>query len=133
LHSKDVLKVGGLSLKIVFETATDVVIDGVPVIRKGALAVGRVTDSKAPGSFGRSAAMSFVIEQVTAIDGQTVVVTGATAKKRNKDVYVDPPANSGAAGPLLTGLLTKGSGALVRAGTTFDVEVAKDCAIKVGK
>ena len=134
LYSKDVLKLKkeGQDIKIAFEVAADVTIDDVPVIRRGALAVGRLTDAKAPGSFGHSAVLTFVIEQVTATDGQSVVVTGAIEKQRNKDNADYGTAGGGLAGLLLSGWLTKGAGALVRAGTTYDVEVSQACTIKVG-
>jgi hypothetical protein len=76
------------SIKIAFEVAADVTIDGVAVIREGALAVGRLTESKAAGSSGHSAVLTFAIEQATATDGQSVAVTGTIEKQRNKDVKV---------------------------------------------
>jgi hypothetical protein len=133
LYSKDLGGKGGPDLKLVFEVAADVAIDGVPVIRKGALALGKITDSKGPGSFGRSAELKFVVEQVIAVDGEPVVVRGAVETQRSKDVSTAAVPNYGAAGVLLGGLLSKGSDALVRAGTAYDVEVSAARTVKAGK
>jgi len=130
--------------QIVFEVAADVVVDGVPLIRKGALGLGRFTDARAAGSFGRSAVLTFVIEHVTAMDGQSVAVTGTVERQRNRDQQSITPqqfsavlgSTGGALAPgasLLAGFLTKGRETIVRAGTTYDVETSGTHTIRIVK
>jgi hypothetical protein len=142
LNSKDVVK-KGKDTQVVFEVAADVSVDGVPLIRKGALGLGRFTDVKAAGRFGRSADLAFVIEHVTAVDGQSVAVTGAAERQRNRgtklatpDQFVGVAGGSvtlAVGGSLLAGFLTKGFETVIRAGTTFDVEMSGAQTIRVGK
>lgn len=126
LYSKDLTK-DFRAKQIVFEVAADVSVEGVPVIRKGALGLGRFTEeTKTKGSYGRSADLQFVVDHVTAVDGQPVAVTGAVARQRQSNV---DPAYYG----LLTGLFVKGVDTVVRAGTTVDVDVSGTHVVKVGK
>jgi len=131
LSSKDVVK-KGKETQIVFEVAADVSVDEVRLVRKGALGIGRFTDVKAKGGFGRSASLEFVIDQVTAVDGQSVAVTGAVERQRQRDLASGTGGQVGLL-PLLFGFLTKGSEAILRAGTTYDVETSGTYMIRVVK
>jgi hypothetical protein len=126
LYSKNVDK-KNKDTEIVFEVADDVTTDGVRLIGKGALGLGRFTEAATDaGRFGRSADLMFVVDYVTAVDGQSVAVTGAINRQSQRDI-------GAAQQSLLVGLLTKGLETVVRAGTGFDVEVSGTHTIRVGK
>jgi hypothetical protein len=132
LSSKEIAnKETAKAKQILFEVAADVCVDGVPVIRKGALGLGRFTaDAKAAGRAGRSADLRFVVDSVTAVDGQLVPVTGAV-QRQNPRNQQPPPGQSlefRTAALFVTGWET-----IVRAGTTADVAVSERHSIKVGK
>jgi hypothetical protein len=138
VFSKDVFRKDrpkdGAGTQFVFEVAADVRVDGAVLIRKGALGVGRLTDdAKSTGKWGRAADLAFVIDHVTAVDGQSVAVVGAAARQRQRDVAVSSPANVGLLGYFLVGVLTKGPDSLVRAGTAFDTETSGAHSVKVGR
>jgi hypothetical protein len=105
--------------RIVFEVAADVTVEGARVIRKGALGMGRIADdARAVGGFGQSAHLKLVVDHVTAADGQSISVTGAVEGQQLRDL-------SGA------GLFIKGLETMIRAGTSYEVEVSGSHAIKV--
>jgi len=134
VFQKDKEKKTTTGAQLVFEVAADVRIDGAVLIRKGALGVGRFTeDAKATERFGRSASLTFVIDHVTAVDGQPVAVVGAVERQRQRDVVLSSPTQSGVLGFYFISALTKGSEALIRAGTAYDVETAGPHTVRVGK
>ncbi len=55
-----------------YAVTRDVVIGGQLVIQKGARAMGRVTESKGAGMFGKAGKLEFTIESVEAIDGSSI-------------------------------------------------------------
>jgi hypothetical protein len=137
--SKDIAKAAS-PVQLVFEVAADVNVEDATVVRKGALGVGRFTQVKAATGFGKGATMGFVIDHVTAVDGQSVSVVGATEGGKGGGVnagagssfFVNYGAAGGVAG-VLGAMWTKGYDALLRAGTTFDVEVSGTQTIRVAK
>ena len=58
--------------RVDFETAKDVMADGVVVIEKGAPAWGKVIQAKPKKSFGRSGKLDFTIDYAKAVDGPTI-------------------------------------------------------------
>lgn len=138
VFSKDVFKKDKekriTDVQLVFEVAADVRIDGVVLIRRGALATGRLTeDAKAVGWSGRSASLTFVIDQVTAVDGRPVAVVGAIERQRQRDVVLPSHGNLSPLANRLAQDLAKGSEALIRAGTAYDAETVGIHAVRVGK
>ena len=133
----EVAKAGGQA-QIVFEAAANVEMDGAVLIRKGALATGRFTEAKAASGNGKAAAMTFVIDQVTAVDGQSVSLTSAQEGGRGKSGATVHPGYAAAVGAppgsaIIVNSFVKGSEVLLRAGTTFDVEVSKTYSVKLAK
>jgi hypothetical protein len=135
-YSRDAAKTAG-EAQLVFEVAADVVVEGAALVRKGALGVGRFVQVKGASGGGKGARMEFVIDHVTAADGQSVPVLGATESRQGKGMNTSTPNFSmGAVGGALSAvaeLLQKGYETLIRAGTTFDVEVSGTHSIKVAK
>jgi hypothetical protein len=114
-------------VNVTLEVVEDVTADGVVVIRKGALAKGKVSDlSKAKG-YGRQASFSFVVECATAVDGQEVALNNATVVRKGTS------GGAVAAGLVGTGVVLgaflKGEESLARAGTTWELPTAKDITI----
>ncbi len=60
------------TIDVVLQVIEDVKVNGVTVVRKGALAKGKITDWKGPKSFSRDATLQFVVQSVTAVDGQEI-------------------------------------------------------------
>jgi hypothetical protein len=58
MYSKDYRK-DNVGRPIQFEVAENVVVDGATVFRRGALAVGHLTDFKNAGGYGRQATLEF--------------------------------------------------------------------------
>ena len=67
---------------IVLEVAEDVAVDGFVVVRRGALASARFTDAKSARGYRRAGELAFVIDRVTAVDGQAISVSAAAEKSR---------------------------------------------------
>ena len=115
--------------KVPFEVASDVVIDNSVVIRKGTLAIGRFQEIKGPASFARQAQLQFVVESTTAVDGQTVQLSGETVKSRG--AKRDDVLGS-LRGGVIVGALQGGHHTLVRAGTGYELAVAGKYSIRAG-
>lgn len=113
-------------VNLILEVVEDVTVDGVVVIRKGALVKGRVIDlSKAKG-FGRQASFSFVLESATAVDGQEIPLNNEPIVQKGTS------KTSVALGTAYNGLvfgLIKGQESLARAGTGWELPTAKDITI----
>lgn len=134
LFSKDVrkqVKKGIADSDMVpFEVAQDVVIDGAVVVRRGALGTGRLTQvtGRANDSKDDQAILDFVIEKVTAVDGQAVsigaspITAGGTRRKGAASFVRD---FGKVAHPTYQ--------TMVRAGTGFDVVTDATYNIEVGK
>jgi hypothetical protein len=139
-------KKGDTPTQVVFEVADRVEIDGVVVIRKGALGVGHITQAKAAGHGGKGAAMVFEFDEVTAADGQTVGITGLTERREGVSFVVRTPelppptgwadvvgAGAAVGTSLIVQAFFKGTEVVIRAGTTFEVETRGRPAIRVDK
>jgi hypothetical protein len=115
---------------IQFELAEDVVVDGATVTRRGALAVGHLTDFKNAGGYGRHATLEFTFDTATAVDGQQIPVTGELQQikgGRTSD-QLEPIFRK----QLALGWLMKGADIFIRAGTEYDLEVSTQSLIQTG-
>lgn len=63
--------------RIAFQVTDDVTVESRVVIKNGAIAWGHVTNAKGEGFVGSNAKLSFVIESVSAVDGQSIPVRSA--------------------------------------------------------
>jgi len=129
LYSKK-LKKSSAGETVQFEVAEDLVVDGAVLVRRGALATGHFTKVEKAKGYGRHAEVQFVFDSATAVDGQTIPITGAGEKARggraNDTAYVALML------PTL-GWLAKGNDAFIRAGTSYDVEVSGEHNVQTGQ
>lgn len=72
------VKVGDV---LVFRVLKDVKVNGVTVIAENALATGRVLKASRGRSFGRAGQLAWEMQEVTAVDGQTLPLTFTNARK----------------------------------------------------
>jgi hypothetical protein len=129
MYSKEYKK-DNVGRPIQFEVAEDVAVDGTTVFRRGALAVGHLTDFKNAGGYGRHATLEFSFDTATAVDGQQIPVTceiqqikGGRTSEQLRSTAIAQPA---------LGWLIKGADILVRAGTGYDLEVSGQSLIQTG-
>jgi len=115
---------------IQFELAKDVVVDGATVIRRGALAVGHLTDFENAGGYGRHATLEFTFDTATAVDGQQIPVTGEI--QQIKGGQTSDQLESIFRKQLALGWLMKGADIFIRAGTEYDLEVSGQSLIQTG-
>jgi len=130
LYSKTAKK-RGKDQPIMFEVASDVQIDSAVVIRRGALGAGSFLKTKGAGGYGRSAELQFLVDTVTAADGQTVKVSSTLEKSRGARKSSTAKQVAEVATWRAWGFLDKGVEAVVRAGTSFEVETAGEYTIQV--
>ncbi len=124
-YTKDVPK-NTPELNIALEVVEDVSADGVVVIRKGALAKGKLSGMSKSKNFGRDASFSFVIESATAVDGQEVALNNTAVVRKGTS------KGSVAAGVVLYGVvmgIVPGRQSLIRAGTGWELPTAKEITI----
>jgi len=118
----------GISV-VQFEVVEDVVVDGAILVRRGALASGHFTDVEKAKGYGRNAEIDFAFDTVTAVDGQNISLAAAGEKTRGgrhnetAQVLLMSPA---------LGWLAKGADAVVRAGTSYEVETSGEHTIQTG-
>ena len=129
IYSKEYKK-DSLGRPIQFQVADDVVVDGTTIFRRGALAVGHLTDFKSSGARGRHATLEFTFDTATAVDGQQIPVTGEI--QQIKGGKSSDEIASIAQKQALLGLLMKGGDVLIRAGTEYDLEVSGQSLIQTG-
>lgn len=121
IYSRDYKK-GNIGRPIQFVVAEDVVVDGTTVIRRGALALGHMTDFKHAGAFGEHATLEFTFDTATAVDGRQIPVTGETQqfKGGKTAASLEAAANK----QPVVGWLIKGTDVFIRAGTEYDLAVS---------
>jgi hypothetical protein len=129
MYSKEYKK-DKIARPIQFELAEDVVVDGTTVIRRGALAVGHLTDFKGAGGYGRHATLEFTFDTATAVDGQQIPVTGEL--QQIKGGRTSDQLRSTAIARPAVGWLIKGADIFIRAGTAYDLEVSGQSLIQTG-
>jgi hypothetical protein len=115
-------------MNIAHEVMEDVSADGVVVIRKGALAKGKLSGMSKSKNFGRDASFTFVVESATAVDGQEVALNNSPAVRKGTSKA------SVAAGVVVNGLImgiVPGRQSLIRAGTSWELPTAKETMIAV--
>ena len=113
-----------------FEVAEDVVVDGVTLIRRGALAKGHFNHVEKTKRAGRHAEIGFAFDSVTTVDGQEIPVSGASETARGGR-HSDTMSNLAQAG--LFGLLAKGTDVFIRAGTAYDLEISGQHTVQAGR
>lgn len=117
--------------RVDFETAKDVMVDGVVVIKKGAPAWGKVIRASPKKSFGRSGKLDFTIDYVKAVDGQNLNLR-STRNIKGDDIYGKVGVVTLlAASPL--GFLVKGKNVEVEAGAEYTIFVDGDRMITLRK
>jgi hypothetical protein len=129
MYSKEYKK-ENIRRPIQFELAEDVVVDGTIVFRRGALAVGHLTDFKNAGGFGRHATLEFTFDSATAVDGQQIPVTGEI--QQIKGGRTSDQLQSAARAEGTVGWLIKGADVFIRAGTEYDLAVSGQSLIQTG-
>jgi hypothetical protein len=129
MYSKEYKK-DNLGRPVHFEVAEDVVVDGATVLRRGALAVGHLTDFKSSGGFGQHATLEFTFDTAVAVDGQKIPVTGET--QQIKGGRTSDQLRSTARSEGTVGWLVKGADVFIRAGTEYDLEVSTQSLIQTG-
>lgn len=126
VYSKEYKK-GNIGRPIQFQVAEDVVVDGVTVFRRGALALGHLIDFRNAGGFGRHATLAFTFDSVTAVDGQQIPVTGDIEQFRGGRTSESLKSTAETEGAV--GWLIKGADVFIRAGTGYDLAVSADSTI----
>ncbi len=119
-----------------FNVVQPVKINGVTVIARGARATARVTKAKKGGSWGRAGTLTWIMQDVVAVDGSKVPLQFS---KRTKG---DSKGGTVATGMVVTGLIflpaaplwgfKKGKDAKMPAGRRFDVMVHGDAVVTLG-
>jgi hypothetical protein len=114
--------------RVELEASEDVVVDGVVLIKKGAPAVGQVTEAQPRKSFGRRGKLNFTIDYVKTVDGQNVRLR-STREAKGADSYGTAGVVTILAGPL--GALVKGKDVELGVGTEFTIFIDGDRTIKI--
>ena len=123
---------------ISFRVVNPVMVDGVEVIAVGATASARVVKSSRGGHFGRAGRISWMMQDVTAVDGTRVPLASAGR------IVGDSKGAKVATQIILTGALLpliapvallhgfkRGENALIPAGKRFEVSVSRDATVAV--
>lgn len=111
-----------------FTVSDDVVITDAPVIQKGAVVFGVVTEARRPGMLGRSGKLSIRLETVEAVDGQKLKVRsvkGGAAGNNFGTMYT----LSYLIGPFA--LLTQGKDAKIKKGTIIKAYIDETAVVVV--
>lgn len=121
-----------------FEVVEDVAVDGVTVVRKGALAKGKLTGVARAGLAARGGTIALSIDSATAVDGQEIALEGGSVKEQGqikRSVAQQHTTDALMSGPILGGLMMglgpEGQEALIPAGTTYNVQVMHPVTVKV--
>jgi hypothetical protein len=117
---------------VTFQVVDDVRADGIIVIRKGALAKGKITDISKSGHLAKAASFRLSVENVTATDGQEIPLEVPPLEAQASSADLDVVMGIVAWGPL-GGILTRGHEIFVRAGTTWEIPTAKEATIGAEK
>lgn len=118
----------GISV-VQFEVVEDVVVDGAILVRRGALATGHFTDVEKAKGYGRNAEIDFAFDTVTAVDGQNISLAAAGEKARGG--RHNETAQTLLISPALA-VFMKGADAVIRAGTSYEVETSGEHTIQTG-
>lgn len=123
LYSKQINEKNGVAVN--FEVADDVAVDGMVLIRRGALATGHFADVEKTKGLGRHAQLSFTFDAVTAVDGQKipVAVASETVKGGRKSETAEVLRFG------VIGLFAHGSDALISAGTSYNLSISGEHAV----
>jgi len=113
---------------VTFQVVEDIRVDGIVVIRKGALAKGKITDISKSGHFGKAASFRLTVESVTATDGQEIPLVIPPLEAQASSAELEIAVGTMVWGPL-GAFLARGHEIFVRAGTTWDIPTAKEATI----
>jgi hypothetical protein len=128
LFSKDLSNKKKRPERITYEAAEDVAVNGVVVIRKGALATALPGKGKKAGAYGSHAELEFKFDSVTAVDGTAIKLVAPDEKV--KGGRHNDTGTTVLAGGVILGAFMKGNEAIVRAGTEYEAEVAGNAVVK---
>ena len=117
---------------VTFQVVEDVQTEGIVVIRKGALAKGKITDVSKSGYLGKAASFRLSVESVTATDGQEIPLEVPPLEAQASSADVDVAIGFVVWGPL-GAFLARGHEIFVRAGTTWEIPTAKEATIGAEK
>jgi hypothetical protein len=109
--------------RIEFTASEAVVVHGVTVIEKGALAVGHVTEAQPKKGFGRKGKLNFSIDTVQSISGENIRLRSSKTAS-GSDSYGTAGVVTLLTGPL--GALVKGKDVDVPAGSEFTIYIDGD-------
>jgi hypothetical protein len=101
-----------------FEVCKDLIVDGVTVIKKGSIALGCVADTQRAGRIGRKGKLNISIESTSTIDNQRIKLR-AVKIQEGDDRIGAAIVTSIVFGPF--GLLKRGTNAVIKKGTRFQV------------
>lgn len=144
--------------RISFRVLVPIMIDGVPVIEKGALVTARITQAKRGGHWGKAGKLAWSMEDVVAVDNSRILLAPETAsrsdklwtlesKRTNSETAMGEGRVSGtshagevAARSIVSGVLfpplalmngfKRGENAILREGRRYVVAVARDTTVK---
>jgi len=114
--------------RVELEAVEDLVVQDLVIVRKGAVATGKVIEALEKKSFGRQGKLNFSIDYVKAVDGQNVRLR-ATKETKGGDSYGKAGVVTLLAGPF--GALVKGKDVDIVTGTQFTIFVDGDRPFKL--
>lgn len=115
-----------------FRAVDDVYVDGALVIPRGARGIGKVTNVKPKGNFGKNAKLEVSFDRIEALDGSQVsTFMGEKAKEENKSLALAAGASvAGMAllGPIgiVGGVFVHGQDIVIPPGTDMFIQVSAD-------
>jgi hypothetical protein len=111
-----------------FKVEEDVVVNGMVVIKKGALVKGIVSDSAKSGRMGKAGRLSIRVESTTTVDNQKLKLRAAKGKEGD-DKTGTTVALVVLFGPL--GFLKKGKNAKIKEGTRIKVFTDEEKSVQI--
>lgn len=124
---------------LTFRVVNRVLVDGVTVIERGAVATGRVLKAKRGGHFGRAGRLAWTLYEVTAVDGSRVALRtdgrqvgdSKGAKVATRIALTGAVLGVAAPAALLFGF-KRGGNAHIPEGKRFEAFVSADATVRAG-
>lgn len=114
--------------KIHLNAVNDITIDGIVVIKAGAIASGEITQAVKAGNIGKPATIAITLRSVEAVDGTNVPIQGM------KSVVGEDKQTSSLVITIICcvlGLLMKGGEAEITQGSTVEASVASSTVVSI--